>query len=60
MGKIIPAIIVDNPTYPERNRVNSQNKKQMNRPDGNNAAKTPTIVPAGFNFNLSSNLAVWS
>ena len=30
MGKIIPAIIVDNPTYPERNRVNSQNKKQMN------------------------------
>ena len=23
MGKIIPAMIVDNPTYPEKNKVNS-------------------------------------
>ena len=34
--------------YPEKNKVKSQNIKQINRPNGNNAAKTPTIVPAPF------------
>ena len=48
IDKTMPAMIVPSPTYPVKIKPISQKNKQIANPLGNNANKTPIIVPAPF------------